>query len=365
MESIAGLLDADAPAPWRPALRGMVDLLGADHAMIAVHDTANGQSLLLEGAGMGDGDLSRFASPEAARWMEPFARALPQAKVTKWSELVSDRQFERSAFYNEVVRPANGFYALAARQELGTASVFLAVCRSKESHDFETGDTASLQAVLPLFAASLDLQRRLRLTELRCSSLEQTLDRLATGVILLDAMARPVFVNAPAQVIAAAKDGLTLSASGLAADGPQQSKSLQRAITLALAAKSGGAITRLCLSRPLRRSPLVVNVVPIHRRKPSGRPADTAQAALFLVDPESPPAIDADLLVAAFGFAPREAELAALVAGGAKLADAAARLGIGVGTARWYLKRVLEKTGTHHQAQLIHLILHGFGSRTG
>ena len=218
--------------------------------------------------------------------------------------------------------------------------------------------------MLPLFAASLDLQRRLRLTELRCSSLEHTLDRLTAGVILLDAMARPVFVNARAQSIAAAKDGLTLSASGLAADGPQESKSLQRAIALALAAKSG-VITRLCLSRPLRRSPLVVNVVPIHRREPSGRPADTAQAAVFLIDPESPPAIDADLLVVAFGFAPREAELAALVAGGAKLADAAARLGIGVGTARWYLKRVLEKTGTHHQAQLIHLILHGFGSRTG
>lgn len=363
MKPIVAPLEAAGPAPWTLALRGMVELLRADHAMIAVHETASGHSLLLEGAGMGTSELGRFASPEAARWMEPFTRALPHATVTKWSQLVSDRQFERSAFYNEVVRPANGFYALAAQQQLGTTSIFLAICRSKENHDFASRDAASLQAVLPLFTASLDFQRRLRLAESRCSSLGRVLDRLDAGVILLDAAARPVFVNTRAQALAAAKDGLTLSAGGLAADGAHQSKLLQHAITAALAAPSG-AVTRLCLSRPSRRLPLVVNVAPIRRAEPSGSAADAAQAAVFLIEPESPPAIDADLLVAAFGLAPREAEITALLAGGVKLADAAARLGIGVGTARWYLKRALEKTGTHHQAELIHLILHGFGNRT-
>jgi DNA-binding NarL/FixJ family response regulator len=49
-------------------------------------------------------------------------------------------------------------------------------------------------------------------------------------------------------------------------------------------------------------------------------------------------------------WSPREAELVVLIAGGADLRRAAERMGIGLGTARWYLKQALEKTGAHRQS---------------
>lgn len=352
---------ADGTAPqdeWIAGLQGIADLLAADHAMIVAHDSATGQPLVVQSAGMHDGDLDRFMSPEAARWMQPFRLAMPNGTAVHWSELVSDRQFERSAFYNEVVRPAKGFYAVATRLELPTVSIFVAACRSKQNRDFGRDDAAGLQAFLPLFTANVELHHRLRASEQRHCHLAGVLDRVDTGIILLDAGMRPVFANARAREIAAAKDGLILNDDGLAASGPLETQALRKAV----AAKAGAAV-RLRLSRPSRRPPLVVNVMPI----PAGQAAEpmpaTALAAVFVFEPESQPVIDAALLSAAFGLAPRESELAVLLAGGAKLSDVALALGIGVGTARWYLKRVLEKTGTHRQADLTHLIRQGFGNR--
>jgi DNA-binding CsgD family transcriptional regulator len=41
------------------------------------------------------------------------------------------------------------------------------------------------------------------------------------------------------------------------------------------------------------------------------------------------------------------------------LRRAAERMGIGLGTARWYLKQALEKTGAHRQSDLV-LLAAGF-----
>jgi DNA-binding CsgD family transcriptional regulator/PAS domain-containing protein len=339
--------------------------------MIVVHETASGQPLVVKSAGMDESDLGRFTSPEAARWMEPFKQAMPDGTAVIWSELVSDRQFERSAFYNEVVRPAKGFYAVATRQNLEGFSIFLAVCRSKRRRDFAAHDTANLQTVLPLFGVSFELQRRLQVSEHHCSSLLGVLDRLDTGILLLDATMRPILANARARAIAAAKDGLILGEGGLVAGRPHETQALQSAVAAAIrhgtptspaAAAKTGAMTRLHLARPSLRPPLTVNVMPIPATKAGGWPA-AAVAVVFVVESETPPVIDAALLGVAFGFAPREAELAALLAHGAKLSDAAVTLGICVGTARWYLKRVLEKTNTHRQAELVCLILQSFGNR--
>jgi DNA-binding CsgD family transcriptional regulator len=82
-------------------------------------------------------------------------------------------------------------------------------------------------------------------------------------------------------------------------------------------------------------------------------------AAVFLWEPDRSSPIDPQLLVESFGLAPREAELVVLIAGGADLRRAAERMGIGLGTARWYLKQALEKTGAHRQSDLV-LLAAGF-----
>ena len=63
-----------------------------------------------------------------------------------------------------------------------------------------------------------------------------------------------------------------------------------------------------------------------------------------------------DRLVRTYGLTGGEAKLAAALAAGTSLADYADAVSINVGTARWYLKQALQKTGTHRQSELIRRI---------
>jgi DNA-binding CsgD family transcriptional regulator len=69
----------------------------------------------------------------------------------------------------------------------------------------------------------------------------------------------------------------------------------------------------------------------------------------------------ASALEALYGLSRRETEIAMVLAKGKSIGQAALNLGIGVGTARFYLKSIFSKTATHRQAELVSLIL-GLGS---
>jgi AraC-like DNA-binding protein len=156
------------PAQWQPALDAMVDLFHADHAMIVIHDTASRHDVVVaRSTGIDETDFRRFLTPEAARWAAPFRASIPDATAVSWSQLVSERSFKRSAFYNEIVRPANGLYAMTLRYELPAFSASLAICRRQRSGDFAAGDIINLQMLLPHLASSLQFHARLQVHEAR------------------------------------------------------------------------------------------------------------------------------------------------------------------------------------------------------
>jgi len=78
---------------------------------------------------------------------------------------------------------------------------------------------------------------------------------------------------------------------------------------------------------------------------------------MFIKKQEEKPRLDPSRLAATFGLSPRQAALTGLLAEGATLAQAAVALGIAVDTARWHLRTVFERTGTHRQIDLVRLAL--------
>jgi DNA-binding CsgD family transcriptional regulator len=69
------------------------------------------------------------------------------------------------------------------------------------------------------------------------------------------------------------------------------------------------------------------------------------------------PQLLADRLVALFGLTPTEAAIAVELSAGLSTDEIAPRLQIAVGTVRWHLKRILAKTGSSRQAELVALLL--------
>jgi DNA-binding CsgD family transcriptional regulator len=93
---------------------------------------------------------------------------------------------------------------------------------------------------------------------------------------------------------------------------------------------------------------------------PASLPGDgnlAARAILFVLEPDRPSDPDPVFLIKTFQLTRREASLAVLLARGIDLDDTASRMGIGVGTARGYMKQIFAKTDIHRQAELVALLL--------
>lgn len=297
-----------------------------------------------------------------------WVRTIPAATLRRRTELVADRDFAKSEYYNEAIRPMQGFYAILAPL-VGTSEqqAYLAVGRRQGQEDFDAEDIAAMQIMLPHFANVLRLQNRLDAADFSAANAFAVLDRLTTGVVVVNRAMCPIFVNARAEAIIAS-GALTLMRSGVKATTTAGTQALQKVIAAAFelascvpsTGKVSGAKTgmRVHLSQPASDLPLVVAVVPV-RASDRFEWARTPWVVLFLTEPGRSNNIDPNLLTSVFDLAPREAALAVLFARGTTLAEAASMLGIGIGTARWYLKRVLEKTHTHRQSDLMR-ILSGF-----
>jgi DNA-binding CsgD family transcriptional regulator len=112
-------------------------------------------------ARMDEGNFARFLAPDSARWLDGATRACRSGTAIVSSRLVSDRDFERTDFYNDVVRPAGGFYGLAVCHQLPALSSFVTVCRRRQVDDFDAADETVLQMVAPHLATALRIHERL------------------------------------------------------------------------------------------------------------------------------------------------------------------------------------------------------------
>ena len=78
---------------------------------------------------------------------------------------------------------------------------------------------------------------------------------------------------------------------------------------------------------------------------------------IFITDPEAQTTTPTEMLERLYGLTPAEAKLAALLAHGKSVTEAADELHITQNTARTHLKHIFQKTGVKRQSELVKLIL--------
>jgi DNA-binding CsgD family transcriptional regulator len=291
--------------------------------------------------------------------MTPMFNAVPIGVAWR-AEFISDTDFARSAAYNELIRPMNGFHGIHVRQE-ATAGFVLTICRPQRADNFDATDMAALRVLMPHLAAVLELQGRLQTVEQGNAALARVLDRLETGVILTDGSARPAMLNASAERIIAEADGLTVDSAGLSAAAPASTRHLREAIA-ATGRDTAIEALRIRLERPSHRLPLLLTVLPIWRFGGAVPGVGSARVAVFITAPDAPLPIDRIMFADTFHLTRRESEIAVLLADGFDLETIASRLGLGRRTVRDHLQHVFEKTGMRSQPALVAL-LRGFVDR--
>lgn len=182
------------------------------------------------------------------------------------------------------------------------------------------------------------------------------LDHIATAVIVVDGDGHVLHMNQAGSALVAEKDGLTVDANLVCRGAmPEETQTLLATIRRQAApGHKDDTVTAVSLSRPSMRHPLLVIAAPLGAEPDAD---GQASVALFVADPDRPPALDAEVIGRLYGLTGAESRLACVLATGRDLGDAAEALHITQESARTYLKRIFAKTNTRRQADLVRLIL--------
>jgi len=174
-----------------------------------------------------------------------------------------------------------------------------------------------------------------------------TLDKLAAGVILLERDGTIRHANETAREILAEADGIALGPQGLRGASAAVSQGLKRALDEIFGGNANSQV--LTVAREFRR-PLLVQVSAL------GGSEDLA-AALFIIDPERPLALSADIAAEMYGLTPSESRVAIALAKGQRLDEIGESFGIAPTTISFHLQNIFRKTQTGRQADLVALLV--------
>jgi DNA-binding CsgD family transcriptional regulator len=239
--------------------------------------------------------------------------------------------------------------------EDGRALASIVILQMTGHSPLESADFDLLDALVPHLQRAYEVHARVQ----ECHALEEALDRIPTGLLLLDSRGKIVLSNRAARSIADLHDGFELRnrTPELYRRGDKEllDHLVDQAIHPPNAAGGGGvmAITRKSGQRSF--TVLVASLLDSRRESTQS----DAVAALYISDLEQGSSHHSDALRTLYGLTEAEAELVDLLCEGLPLDEAAARRGVTTNTARSQLKQVFVKTSTSRQSELVRLVLAG------
>ena len=225
--------------------------------------------------------------------------------------------------------------------------------RSRGTPLFEDADIAHMERIIPHLRRSLQLGRAFADLDRKATGMADALDRLPTGVVILDAAGRGVFANRQMAAIARRGDGVTLSRDGQVLPAGREAR--RRLAELVENVRSGGAGGAMSVPRQDGRRPYGILVSRWTSPEATFRAGTERGGAIILVhDPDRRPG-PPELLRECLGLTAAAAALVAALAGEDNLQTYAERSGISIHTARFHLRTALGRTGTRSQAELVRL----------
>jgi DNA-binding CsgD family transcriptional regulator len=285
---------------------------------------------------------------------------LPAAVAMGRQAVKADQSYFRSGLYNEIFAPQGlAHAAVACAFRSPDYFVPLGIFRRKGQEDLGQREHDILKRVLPHLERAMQIGLRMGLLESRQAASDELLDRLPFGVMLLDATGVICKMNAAAQAIVAANDGLSVRQRRLHAAFCTEDVTLRHIIASALSLSDetpAKPFATLAVSRPSIAQPLLLLAMPAPASELMGTMAPGG-VIVFVSDPTRQMTPSQTALMELFGMTPTEAKLASLLAGGEKLEDAARRMAITAGTARVHVKNIFRKANVGRQGDLIRLIL--------
>ncbi|MEM7408915.1 MAG: helix-turn-helix transcriptional regulator [Myxococcota bacterium] len=320
--------------------------------------------------GLGDDYRTTFAEHFFTEL--PWSIKMNDHFMGRWrtmDEVMGHVDLEKTEFYANWLRPQGlachwpaGFNIANPDVEGEVAGGFSAFRREGQP-PFTEADFAGLEGLTPHLHRAVEIYRQLHGADVMRRALNEAVDRLPVGLLLLDVNRNVVVENKSARAILESDDGLHVDRHGPGAAEARENAELQRLLAEAIEAQRGQYYNGpgfVSVSRPSGERAYAVMVTPL-LAGPGPQGGEDAVVAVFVTDPSAKIVAGSEALEVLYQLTYSEAELVRLLSLGMSLDEAASQRGVSLNTARSHLKRAFSKTGTNRQGELVHLIVSGVG----
>lgn len=291
-------------------------------------------------------------------WVERSV-AWGMSRVITDEDLVTREEQLHSGFYQEWLRHLGIYHMLGAVFPAGDGAIgVLGIHRARSAGAYDPAERQRAEQLLPHLQRALRLGQRFAAVNHQHAATLQALDRLDTGVLLVDNTGYILHASAMAETLLRENPELAVTGGRLLTGHPTL-QSLVRAATDTAQGRIADAGAVLSILRP-HRLPLTLEIAPL-RPSMSVFGEQPPAALVFIRDPEA--SISMPHLRALFGLTRAEGAVAAALGQGKSLDEIAAMMGIGLATVRSHLKRILAKTGTHRQGEVVALVGRSLSTR--
>jgi len=348
---------------WDAALDDIMQAIGADVSALFVEDRAHPVTAfeVFSVRGYPEHVPDTYRSYFAERDVRlPAILALPAGQVYADERAMPFAEVERSEIYNDFYRPL-GLAHGAAIVPFNDGRRFgvLSAHRAIRAGNFLPTEIATLERLAPHVIRALQLHRQVVRANAVADGLAVALNHFQLATLLVDERGAVIELNLAAEVLLRRSEcPLRLVGRHLSAVSADHQAALARAISDA-AHSSGGRLSTvpsvLRLAKTDGSAALGVMVTPARQPRNLGMKRE-GLAIVFISDPGQASPAEPDLLIRQFGLSPAEAQIAVRLTAGDRIEDIADARGVSQETVRVQVKRVLSKTETRSQGQLIGLL---------
>lgn len=368
---------ATDPGRWtKDILPAIADYIEAPACILysALHTPQNSGYFFLHGITQEHVDLYVQKHYDKDVWKIAFdeKNLFATGNVVIGDEVVPRTQLLASNFYSECLSLNKNMVQLLSGFVFGmeSATVMPAVCsffRGSHHPDFDEENRTRMRLVLPHLLRSLGVMQRLRSAELTVATSLAALDRLPSGVLLLDGSGTVAFANRLAQHMLEEGDGLRLRelspATGLGdlvAGSASDSRAIRDAISATLrrdpyATGHFSQCVTVARASGVASYTLQFSALGDHTEFAGGGSAFAA--IIFIADGAQKIDVDPAALQRAYSLTPAEATVAIALLEFVAAKEVADVLGVSPHTVRSQIKTIYAKLGVDTRTRFVKLML--------
>jgi DNA-binding CsgD family transcriptional regulator len=343
---------------WTEFMAAFARAAGAPRCALLIADSDEPHYSAVLWHGWPDEDVQLYL--EKYGEMDPMrlvSYQVPEGTVAADYEICPRDRFESSVIFREFYAPRQFIHSMGGViLTTPTGQSVISAHRGDDAGPFGEKEKTILRSLMPHLKRAALLHGELGLLRRQLATFTGHLERFPYAFLLVDARRRVLYLSAAARELIAERDGLAIDQGNVVATSRKSQASFDKAV-MELATGGSTSIRRLEIPRPSRRNPYRMILMPIDGSRTIPLSVAVPAVSILVIDAHSSARPDPAVLRELFSFTPAEARVSMGLVMGQSAEEIALETKTSVQTVRTHIKRILSKTSTARQGELISSIL--------